>query len=51
MITKKDFIPLYNDIYEADYIVNYNQDIKLKDNVDYKIAFIWGEGYKFFFQI
>ena len=24
MITKKDFIPLYNDIYEEDYTVNFN---------------------------
>ena len=30
MITKKDFMLLYNDIYEADYTVNFNQDIKLK---------------------
>ena len=42
MTTKKAFIPLYNDIYEADYTVYFNQDIKLKDNVDYKIAFTWG---------
>ena len=40
IITKKDFIPLYNDIYEADYTVNFNQDIELKDIVDHKIAFI-----------
>ena len=51
MITKKDFIPLYNDIYEADYTVNFNQDIKLKDNVDYKIAFIWGKATNSFFNI
>ena len=51
MIAKKDFIPLYNDIYEADYPVNFNQDIKLKDNVDHKIAFIWGKATNSFFNI
>ena len=51
MITKKDFIPLYNDIYEADYTVNFNQDIKLKDIVDHKIAFIWGKATNSFFNI
>ena len=50
MITKKDFIPLYNDIYESDHTVNFNQDIKLKDSVDYKIAFIWGKATNSFFQ-
>ena len=51
MITKKDFIPLYNDIYESDYTVNFNQDIRLKDSVDYKIAFIWGKATNSFFNI
>ena len=51
MITKKDFIPLYNDIYESDYTVKFNNDITLKDNVDYKIAFIWGKGTNSFFNI
>ena len=51
MITKNDFIPLYTDIYEADYTVNSNQDIKLKDNVDFKIAFIWGKATNSFFNI
>ena len=49
MITKKGFIPLYTDIYEAAYTVNFNQDIKLKDNADYKIAFIWGKATSSFF--
>ena len=51
MIAKKDIIHLYNDIYEADYTVNFNQDIKLKDNVDHKIAFIWRKATNSFFNI
>lgn len=43
MITKKDFIPIYDDIYESDHTIEFEQDIKLKDNVDYKIGFIWGK--------
>ena len=31
--------------------VNFNQDIKLKDSVDYKIAFIWGKATNSFFNI
>ena len=48
MITEKDFIPLYNNIYESDYTVNFNNDIRLKDNVDYRITFIWGKGTNLF---
>ncbi len=51
MITKKDFIPLYNDIYESDHTVEFDNDITLKNNVDYKIAFIWGKGTNSFFNI
>ena len=51
MITKKDFIPLYNDIYESDHTIEFNNDITLKDNVDYKIAFIWGKGTNSFFNV
>ena len=51
MITKKDFIPLYNDIYESDHTVKFDQDIRLKDSVDYKIAFIWGKATNSFFNI
>ena len=51
MITKKDFIPLYNDIYESDYTVNFDRDVRLKDSVDYKIAFIWGKATNSFFNI
>ena len=38
-------------IYEADYTINFNQDIKLKDTVDHKIAFIWGKATNSFFNI
>ena len=42
---------LFPYIYEADYTVNFNQDIKLNDNVDHKIAFIWWKATNSFFNI
>ena len=51
MTTEKDFIPLYNNIYESDYTVNFDHDITLKDSVDNEIAFIWGKATNSFFNI
>ena len=34
MITKKGLVPLHNNIYEADYTVNFNQDINLNQDMN-----------------